>query len=97
LESLWAIFEGYSKAAGKYPNTRHQPIGEEAELPSGYWQKRSSFCSFPLKGCISVYKNNKSKTHRKIFKTLSSYFPKYFLSHQTTFNQTQMGVKAPLM
>jgi hypothetical protein len=97
LESRWAPLEGYSKAAGKYPNTCHQPIGEEAELPSGYWQKRGSFCSFLLRRCISVYKNNKSKTNRKIFKTLSGYFPNYFLSHQTTFSQTQMSVTAPLM
>jgi hypothetical protein len=39
--------------AEKCPNTGHQPIGEEAELPSGYWQKFANFCSFPLKVCIS--------------------------------------------
>jgi hypothetical protein len=34
LESLWASLEGYWKAAGKCPNTLHQPIREEAQLPS---------------------------------------------------------------
>jgi hypothetical protein len=34
LESLWSSLEGYQKAAGKCPNTLHQPIGEEAQLPS---------------------------------------------------------------
>jgi uncharacterized protein (DUF39 family) len=32
--------KGYRKAAGKCPNNRYQPIEQEAELPSGYWQKR---------------------------------------------------------
>jgi hypothetical protein len=55
LESLWAIHNGFRKAAGKCPNTRRQPIGEEAELPSGYGKKRGNFRSFPLKCYISVY------------------------------------------
>jgi hypothetical protein len=38
LESLWAIFKRYRKAAGKCPNTRRQPIEEEAELPSSYYK-----------------------------------------------------------
>jgi hypothetical protein len=35
LESLWASLKGYWKATGKCPNTLHQPVGEEAQLPSG--------------------------------------------------------------
>jgi hypothetical protein len=54
LETLWAILKGYWKAAGKCPNTRFQPIGEEEKLPSGYWQKRSNFYLFSLKHRISV-------------------------------------------
>jgi hypothetical protein len=43
LESLWAILKGYKKAAGKCPITHHQPIVEEEELLSGYWQKHGNF------------------------------------------------------
>jgi hypothetical protein len=32
LESLWEILKGYRKAAGKCPNYRCQPIGEEIEF-----------------------------------------------------------------
>jgi hypothetical protein len=46
-----------------------KPIGEEAALPSGYWQKHGNLYLFPLQRCISVYRENKSKTRRKIFKT----------------------------
>jgi hypothetical protein len=71
LKSLWEIPKGFRKADGKCPNTCHQPIGEEAELPSGCRQKCGNFHSFPLKCCISVYINKKSKTNWKILKTLS--------------------------
>jgi hypothetical protein len=43
LESLWAILKEYRKAAGKCPNNRCHPIGEEAELPSSCRQKRGNF------------------------------------------------------
>ncbi len=58
---LWEILKGYKKVAGKCPNTRNRPIGEEAEFPSGYWQKLGNFRSFSLKGCISVHIFHKSK------------------------------------
>jgi hypothetical protein len=57
LASLWEILKRYRKAAGKCPNTRHQPIGEEEEFPRGYWKKRGNFYPFSLKGRISVYIN----------------------------------------
>jgi hypothetical protein len=43
------------ESAGKCPNSRPQPIGDEAELLSSYWLKHSNFHPFPLKLCISVY------------------------------------------
>jgi hypothetical protein len=55
LGSLWEILKGYRKAAGKCPNTRNQPIGEQAAFPSGYWQKRGNFHPFSLKDRISVH------------------------------------------
>jgi hypothetical protein len=54
IGSCWAILKGYRKAAGKCPNTRYRPLGEEAELLSGYWQKRGNFHPFSLKHHISV-------------------------------------------
>jgi hypothetical protein len=45
--------------------------------------------------CIFVYKN-KSQRYIKIFKTLSGSSPNYFLSHYTTFIQTQTGATVPL-
>jgi hypothetical protein len=38
----------------------------------------------------------KSKTHWKIFLSLSGSSPKHFLSHLTTFSQTQTGATVPL-
>jgi hypothetical protein len=55
LESLWEILKGYRKAARKCPNYSCHPIGEEIELPSGYWQKHGNFHSFSLKQYVSVY------------------------------------------
>jgi hypothetical protein len=92
LDSLWAIL----KAAGKCPNTYRQPRGEEAELPSGCWQKHGNFRSFPLNCYIFVYINKKSKTHRKILETLSGSSPKYFLSHHATVGQAQTCATVPL-
>jgi hypothetical protein len=47
MPNYWiAILRGYRKAAGKCPNSRLQPIGEKAELPSGYRQKHSNFHPF---------------------------------------------------
>jgi hypothetical protein len=54
LGSLWEIPKGYRKAAEKRPNTCKQPIGEEGEFPSGYWQKHGNFHPFSLKGSGSV-------------------------------------------
>jgi hypothetical protein len=67
LESLWAILNESRKAAGKCPSTSHQPIGEEAELPSSYGQKHGNFHSFPLKDYLSVYVNKKSRHIEKSF------------------------------
>jgi hypothetical protein len=75
LESLWAILKQYKKVVEKCPNIRHQPIV-------------GNFCSFPPKRCISVYINNKSKTHWKYIKTFRGSYPDYFLSHHTTFSHT---------
>jgi hypothetical protein len=46
MESLWAILKECRPAAGKCVNTSHQLIGEQAALPSGFWQKRDNFHSF---------------------------------------------------
>jgi hypothetical protein len=43
-QRLWVILKGYKKAAGKFPNTSHQPIGEKAELPRGCRQKHGNYC-----------------------------------------------------
>jgi hypothetical protein len=57
--------KGYWKASRQLlkdigsPYTLPQLIGEEAELPSNYWQKHGNFRLFPLKRCISVYINKK--------------------------------------
>jgi hypothetical protein len=67
LKSLWAILKGYGKVDRECPNTSRQPIGKEAELPSGYQQKRGNFCSFTLKRCISVFINKKLKDTLKNF------------------------------
>jgi hypothetical protein len=47
--------KGYRKAAGKSPNSRCHPIGEETELPSGYGQKCGYFHPFSMKKYISFY------------------------------------------
>jgi hypothetical protein len=41
--SPWAILKGYREAAGKCPNTNHQPIGKEAAFPGGYAFKSYHF------------------------------------------------------
>jgi hypothetical protein len=94
--------KGYWEASGQFlkglrkPNTSRQPIGEEAELPSSCPQKRGNFRSFPLNCYISIYIYKKSKTHLKILKNPSGSSPYYFLSHHTTFSQTQTGATVPL-
>jgi hypothetical protein len=40
-----------SRKRGQYP------IGDNAELLSGYWQKHDNFHPFPVKHCISVKTN----------------------------------------
>jgi hypothetical protein len=95
LGSLWAVLKGYRKSAGKSPNTRCQPIGKKAELPSGYWEKRGNpflfsevlrFCSHLLKVEGPV----------EILKMFSSSSPIFALSNHTTFSQTQTGATVPL-
>ncbi len=44
-KAFWEILKGYWKATEKYQNTRCKTIGEEVELPSGFWQKRGKFPS----------------------------------------------------
>jgi hypothetical protein len=46
MESLWAILKGYRKATGKCPNTRYQPIGDEAELPVAIGKNVTTFTLF---------------------------------------------------
>jgi hypothetical protein len=55
IGSLWEILKGFRKAAGKFTNYRYHPIGEEIELPSGYWQKCGNFHPFSMKQYVSVY------------------------------------------
>jgi hypothetical protein len=96
LGSLWAILKEYWKAAGKCPNTIHQPIGEEVKLSSGCRQKRGNFHSFRLNCYISIFINKKSETHWKFLKSLNGSSLKYFLSHLTTFSKTQTCGTVPL-
>jgi hypothetical protein len=63
---------------GKAPNTRSQPLGEEAELPSGYWQKCGNFLPFSLKHCVSVNSDEKSRELWKLFRFFS-YFCSFLL------------------
>jgi hypothetical protein len=92
-----AILKVYWKAAGKCPYSCCQPIGDEAELFSGYWLKHGNFHLFSLKQRVSVYIYKKSKEQGKIFKTLSGSSPIFALSIHTTFSQTQIGATIPLM
>jgi hypothetical protein len=83
LESLWAILKEYGKTAGKCSNTCCQPIGEEAELPSGYRQEQT-ISLHPLKCCMSLY-ITKNQTHiEHLKKTTSGSSPNYFQSHHIT-------------
>jgi hypothetical protein len=77
------------ETAGKCPNTSCQPIGEEAELPSDYWQKHGNFCPFSLKRCVSVFIYYKSQELWKILNTFCGSFLVFALSNHTTFSQTQ--------
>jgi hypothetical protein len=92
----WSILKGHKKAIGKYPNNRHQSVGEKAELLSGYWQKCGNFHPFSLKGCISVYIYFTSKELCTILKILGGSFPIFALSNHTTFSHTQTGATVPL-
>jgi hypothetical protein len=61
LESLWAILKVYRKASGKaqIPQSTSRRGGR---IASGYWQRHGNFCLSPMKRCISVHINKKSKT-----------------------------------
>jgi hypothetical protein len=96
LKSLLAILTEFRKAAGKCPNTRHQPIGEEAELPSGYQQKHGNLLPFSLKCRVSVYIYYKSKELSRIFKTPSGSYSIFALSNHITFSQAKTGATVPL-
>ncbi len=87
------MLKGYRKAAG-CPSTCQQPIGEEAEVPSGYWQKLGDCGLFPLNCKISIYINKKSKIHCNL-KTRRTPLLIIFLSHFTTFILTQTGCDSP--
>jgi hypothetical protein len=58
MDTCWAMFllAGCDEKAWN-----GQPIGDEAELPMGYWQKCCDFQLFSLKSCIPVYIHRKSK------------------------------------
>jgi hypothetical protein len=97
LESLWEILKGYRKAAGKYTIYGYHPIGEDIELPSGYWQKRGNFHPFSMKQCVCFHIYLKSQEPWKILKTLSGSSPVFALSNHTSFSQTQTGATIPLI
>jgi hypothetical protein len=73
-------------AAGKCPNYRHQPIGDEAELLSGYWLKHGNIYPFSLKQSVSVHIFKKSKEQSKIVKTFRWSSLIFALSIHTTFS-----------
>jgi hypothetical protein len=83
LESLWANLKGYRKAAAKFPNTHH-PNRRRSRIAQQLLAKTWQFLFISLKRCSSVYINNKSKTHFKLLKTLSSSSLNYFLPHHAT-------------
>jgi hypothetical protein len=80
LKSLWAILKGYRKAAVKFPDNHCLPIGEEAELPSCYWQKHGNFIAFSLKRYVSVYTYYRLKELWNILITLRCSSPTFALS-----------------
>jgi hypothetical protein len=45
IGKLLAILKEFREATGKCPNTCCQPIGEEVELPSSYYQNCGKFPS----------------------------------------------------
>jgi hypothetical protein len=47
------FFKGIGKPLGNAQIPIVSKIGEEAELPSGYWQKCGNFHPFSLKRCVS--------------------------------------------
>jgi hypothetical protein len=86
VDNRWAFLKGYGKATGKCPNIRCPPIGREAELPIGYWQKHGNFHPFSLKHRISVLKFLKVEGAMEhyinaegLFSYLCSFQPFYFL------------------
>ncbi len=86
--------KGYRKAAGKCSNTCRQPIGEEAELPSGYQQKCGNLLPFSLKCHVSVtFITYKSKELWRILKHTPPYFA---LSNHSNFCLAQTGATVPL-
>jgi hypothetical protein len=57
-KDYWIASEQFLNGVGKplaNVQKNHKPIGEKAELLSGYWQKRGNFHPFSLKCHISVY------------------------------------------
>jgi hypothetical protein len=68
------------------PKFHLQPIGEKAELPSGYWQKCGNFHPFFLKRRFSVYINKKSIEEWEILISFSGPSPIFVLSFHTTFS-----------
>jgi hypothetical protein len=57
-KGCWPASEKFSNDIGKPMGNAqycHHPIGEDAEFPSSYWQKRRYFHPFSMKGGISVH------------------------------------------
>jgi hypothetical protein len=66
------------EVAEKCPNTRHQPIAEEAELLSGYRQNVAISINFPLKRYIPDYINKNLRHISKKFKNSQRLLFKFF-------------------
>jgi hypothetical protein len=95
LDSLWAILRGFWKAAGKWPNSRHQPIGYKTELPSGYWLKPGISIPFLWSTTVLLYLSKVQGTVEN-FKNPQWSSPIFAVSIHTTFNQTQTDATVPL-
>ncbi len=98
---------GYWKASGQFLKSIGKPLGN-AHIPAASQYERRQNCPaavgknlaisihFPWTTTFLYLLMKKSKTHWKILKSLSGSSPKYFLSHLTTFSQTQTVATVPL-
>ncbi len=77
-------------AAWKCPNYRHQPIGDEAELLSGYWLKHEKFLSILSEAKRFCSYLIKVKEQWKIVKTLRWSSLIFALSIHTTLAKLKL-------